>query len=345
MRTRGLGRCPVSPRAGRSKSGRLWNSTKRCRLVGAPPRGARCVPSRTTRRDRCKAGRCGQRAASPAPYAARGDNANHQRKRASATIHCVTSAETTARDAIERAFSEDYGRLYAGLVRQFRDFDLVEDALQEAMATAMTDWALTASRQHHRLARHRGASQGPRHTEAPRPADDAAARRWTTRWRPKTTGWTMTWRSAAMTSDDDLLRLIFTCCHPALNAGSAGRADPAHARAASNTSARPRLRRAGGDDGPAPGAGQAQDPRRRHPVEVPPRETCRSASRRAGRYLPHLQRGLRGQRRRRAAPPTVARGHPSGPGARRSAPDEPEVTGLLALMLLNDSTATRPRVG
>src|SRR3954467_7267394 len=53
---------------------------------------------------------------------------------------CVTST-ATARDAIGRAFNEDYGRLCPSLVRQFRDFDLVEDALQEAMAAAMTDWA------------------------------------------------------------------------------------------------------------------------------------------------------------------------------------------------------------
>ena len=35
---------------------------------------------------------------------------------------------------------------------------------------------------------------------------------------------------AAETIPDDRLRLIFTCCHPALRPGSAGRADASHAR-------------------------------------------------------------------------------------------------------------------
>jgi RNA polymerase sigma-70 factor (ECF subfamily) len=132
-------------------------------------------------------------------------------------IQCVTSTET-ARDAIERAFSEDYGRLYASLVRQFRDFDLVEDALQEAMATAMTDWALngipasttawlaTVARRKALDTLRRRAQQQRRST----PLDDSLS--------SEDDGLTddeATFRSDE--ANDDLLRLIFTCCHPALN--------------------------------------------------------------------------------------------------------------------------------
>jgi RNA polymerase sigma-70 factor (ECF subfamily) len=129
----------------------------------------------------------------------------------------VTSGETT-RDAIERAFSEDYGRLYASLVRQFRDFDLVEDALQEAMEAAMTDWALngipasttawlaTVARRKALDTLRRRAQQQRRST----PLDDSLA--------SQDDGLDddeATFSSDA--SDDDLLRLIFTCCHPAIN--------------------------------------------------------------------------------------------------------------------------------
>src|SRR6185436_1823394 len=128
----------------------------------------------------------------------------------------VTSP-VTARDAIERAFSEDYGRLYASLVRQFRDFDLVEDALQEAMATAMTDWALngipasttawlaTVARRKALDALRRRAQQQRRST----PLDDSLA--------SDDDGLDDDVAFGDVASDDDLLRLIFTCCHPALN--------------------------------------------------------------------------------------------------------------------------------
>ena len=132
------------------------------------------------------------------------------------TLHDVTSE--TIRDAVERAFSEDYGRLYAGLVRQFRDFELVEDALQEAMASAMTDWPAngipantaawlaTVARRKALDALRRRAQQQRRST----PLDDSLA--------SEDDGLDADVASFGdAASDDDLLRLIFTCCHPALN--------------------------------------------------------------------------------------------------------------------------------
>ena len=68
---------------------------------------------------------------------------------------------------------------------------------------------------------------------------------------------------------DDRLRLIFTCCHPALAAERPGRPDPAPARRTRDRRDRPRLPRARGDDGPAARPGQAQDPRRQHPLPDP----------------------------------------------------------------------------
>ena len=100
---------------------------------------------------------------------------------------------------------------------------------------------------------------------------------------------------------DDRLRLIFTCCHPALAPRGAGRADAAAAGRAADPRDRPRLPRARGDHGPAAGAGQEQDPRREHPVPHPRRRRAdRPAAPRALRRLPDLQRGLHGVGRRRA---------------------------------------------
>ena len=72
-----------------------------------------------------------------------------------------------------------------------------------------------------------------------------------------------------------------------------GRADAAAARRAADPGDRPRLPGPRADDGPAPGPGQAQDPRRRHPVPGPARRrAARPAAGRARRRLPGLQRGL-----------------------------------------------------
>ena len=103
---------------------------------------------------------------------------------------------------------------------------------------------------------------------------------------------------------------------------------------------RPRLPRPGADARPAARARQAQDPRRRHPVPRAARGSCcRSASTASCRPLPRLQRGLRGDVRRRAHPPgPVRRGDPPDAGRWSTLmPDEPEALGLLALMLLHDA--------
>ena len=141
---------------------------------------------------------------------------------------------------------------------------------------------------------------------------------------------------------DDQLRLIFTCCHPALAPESRGRADAAHARRPDDARDRPRLPRPRADARPAPRPGQEEDPRRRHPVRVPPADRLpERLDGRAARPLPRLQRGLRRDRGRGAGPArAVRRGDPAGP--RRSPtlmPDEPEALGPAGA----DAAARRPR--
>ena len=118
---------------------------------------------------------------------------------------------------IERVFREEYGRAVAVLVRQYGDIDAAEDAVQDAFAVALqrwpsaglppspAGWIITTARNLAIDRFRREASREDRHAQAallharsepPREEnmEDAAVR-------------------------DDRLRLIFTCCHPALAPG------------------------------------------------------------------------------------------------------------------------------
>ncbi|MGV9808722.1 RNA polymerase sigma factor [Micromonospora chersina] len=110
---------------------------------------------------------------------------------------------------VERAFRTEYGRAVAVLVRLLGDIDLAEEAVQEAFATAVDRWAvdgpppspagwiITTARNRAIDRRRREASRAARHAQAALlyapepPAEEGPVR-------------------------DDRLRLIFTCCHPAL---------------------------------------------------------------------------------------------------------------------------------
>ncbi|MGH2633006.1 MAG: RNA polymerase sigma factor [Tepidiformaceae bacterium] len=118
--------------------------------------------------------------------------------------------------AIDTVFREDGGRLTASLIRVFGDFDLAEDALQEAAAAALQHWPRA------------GVPDNPAgwlFTTARRSALDRVRRNATLARKLELLG--RDFESApeqpgAPMSDssieDDRLRLIFTCCHPALAA-------------------------------------------------------------------------------------------------------------------------------
>ncbi len=112
--------------------------------------------------------------------------------------------------AIERVFCEEYGRTVAVLARVFGDIDIAEEAVQEAFATAVArwpdsglppvpaGWIITTAR-HRAIDRlRREASRDDRHAQAAllhardEPVEESPVQ-------------------------DDRLRLIFTCCHPALS--------------------------------------------------------------------------------------------------------------------------------
>jgi len=116
---------------------------------------------------------------------------------------------TLAASEIERVFREEYGRAVAVLVRHFGDIDVAEEAVQDAFAVAVqrwpatglppspAGWIITTARNRAIDRLRREAQRQDRHAQAAllhardEPAEEGVVR-------------------------DERLRLIFTCCHPAL---------------------------------------------------------------------------------------------------------------------------------
>jgi RNA polymerase sigma-70 factor (ECF subfamily) len=121
---------------------------------------------------------------------------------------------------IERVFRDQHGRAVAVLVRSFGDIDLAEEAVQDAFAEAVrrwpkrglppspAGWIITTARnraidrlrrESGRAARHAEAVllTGAREDPAPHDGEDEEG-----------------------AVPDDRLRLMFTCCHPALSAAA-----------------------------------------------------------------------------------------------------------------------------
>jgi len=123
-------------------------------------------------------------------------------------------ASVTIRDRIDDLYRSDSRRVFASLVRLLKDFDLADDAMHEAYAVAVEIWerdgvpanprawlistgkfkAIDALRRQGRLK----ALQPEIASRVDEVADENAAR-------------------AATEIEDDRLRLIFTCCHPAID--------------------------------------------------------------------------------------------------------------------------------
>jgi len=111
--------------------------------------------------------------------------------------------------AVERVFREEYGRLMATLVRRFGDIDIAEEAAGEALVAALEKWPesgvppnpggwLTTTAGNRAIDRIRREKQrDAKHQAAFMYQDDTPHEH---------TG----------PVEDDRLRLLFTCCHPAL---------------------------------------------------------------------------------------------------------------------------------
>jgi RNA polymerase sigma-70 factor, ECF subfamily len=121
--------------------------------------------------------------------------------------------------AVERAYRESSGRAVATLVRLFGDIDLAEEAVQEAFAAATQRWAEAGVPPNPggwivTTARNKALDRLRR--ESSRYGREAQAAFLRLQTSPDGSG------SASLAEvepvPDDRLRLIFTCCHPALGA-------------------------------------------------------------------------------------------------------------------------------
>jgi RNA polymerase sigma-70 factor (ECF subfamily) len=115
----------------------------------------------------------------------------------------------TAAYQIESVFREEYGRVLAALISQFGDFHLAEDALQDALVNALERWQLD------------GVPRSPGTwltAVAKRRAIDRIPRKETQERHAAVPDLAPTWDEPEMNDDipDERLKLMFTCCHPAL---------------------------------------------------------------------------------------------------------------------------------
>jgi RNA polymerase sigma-70 factor (ECF subfamily) len=113
---------------------------------------------------------------------------------------------------IERFYREEFGRILATLIRVLGDFDLAEDAAQDAFASAVEQWHRDGLPENPRawivgVARHKAIDRirkqtrfNDRREELIRMAESGGDDE----------------EIDAGTLPDERLRLIFTCCHPAL---------------------------------------------------------------------------------------------------------------------------------
>ena len=115
---------------------------------------------------------------------------------------------------VDQVYRTDWGRIVAALIRLVGDFDVAEEAAQEAFAAAIEQWPATGVPEFPRAwiiqtARNKAIDHIRRQTRLAQKLEEVAAAT-----SPDTGVYQI--EDAADEIPDDRLRLIFTCCHPAL---------------------------------------------------------------------------------------------------------------------------------
>jgi RNA polymerase sigma-70 factor (ECF subfamily) len=118
-----------------------------------------------------------------------------------------------AEAAVEGLYRSDWGRIVATLIRLVGDFDLAEEAAQEAFAAAIGQWRVDGVPEFPRAwivqtARHKALDRQRRQARLADKLESYATLRPTVE--------EPTYEGQGDDIADDRLRLIFTCCHPAL---------------------------------------------------------------------------------------------------------------------------------
>jgi RNA polymerase sigma-70 factor (ECF subfamily) len=112
---------------------------------------------------------------------------------------------STGQQSLEQIYRDEWGRILATLIRLLGSFELAEEAAQEAFAVALEQWPRQGA-----TARHKAIDALRKKTrwEDGRDVDGLAA---------LAEAPSLAMEEDALAVEDDRLRLIFTCCHPALN--------------------------------------------------------------------------------------------------------------------------------
>jgi RNA polymerase sigma-70 factor (ECF subfamily) len=120
-------------------------------------------------------------------------------------------------ETVDRVYRAEWGRIVAALIHQLGDFDLAEEVAQDAFVAALDQWSTTGIPSYPRAwilqtARNRAIDRIRRQARLGRKLEEIVA---TPQVAP---GVIRSTESADDDSDipDERLRLIFTCCHPAL---------------------------------------------------------------------------------------------------------------------------------
>src|SRR5437867_2347109 len=118
-----------------------------------------------------------------------------------------------ANAAVETVYRSDWGRIVATLIRLVGDFDVAEEAAQEAFAVAVDQWSASGVPEFPRAwliqtARHKAIDRPRRRTRFEEKLEEYAVSGWSRMIEEPD------YEPAEI--PDDRLRLIFTCCHPAL---------------------------------------------------------------------------------------------------------------------------------
>jgi RNA polymerase sigma-70 factor (ECF subfamily) len=125
------------------------------------------------------------------------------------------------RSRIDSVFRQESGRIIAHLIGISGSFDLAEEAMQDAFAAALAHWPVKGVPQNPpgwiTAAAHRKLIDYARRERTRRQKEDQLLYETETLTHPEDPPLDADVRADAMTFPDDRLRLIFTCCHPALN--------------------------------------------------------------------------------------------------------------------------------
>jgi RNA polymerase sigma-70 factor (ECF subfamily) len=128
---------------------------------------------------------------------------------------------TDAKSVAESVFRQQSGRIIATLIRISGSFDLAEEALQEAFTSAIARWPESGVPDNPAAwittAAHRRLIDALRRDRTRREKEDPLRYETPTSYHPDELDAEAAFDASSMNYPDDRLRLIFTCCHPAIN--------------------------------------------------------------------------------------------------------------------------------